>query len=242
MPICQSFDDRYLGDYVTRSFMSALLHYRQSDGTELASEKEHVMHFKSAGLVTFSKKAYGVLGLSKGGVIKLLADDKTFSDCGYRISQPGNKQLVSSWSSSHSGDGKRFTSTGQFMQSKFRVSNSIDHGLLRIAAFFFRKRLIGMLKRAFILDAKKSNIKFERNIEIKGDKLLVVDKISSDEPIKLMTGTRHYSMRYVPSSKFFVAGEIQKEKEISVRDFMRCEIRREISLGNLEEKITIEST
>ncbi|MDE7168572.1 MAG: hypothetical protein K2N67_00055, partial [Mucispirillum sp.] len=93
-----SVDDRYLSHYVTHSFMRALVN-RKENKRSIFFQYEDVKEFKNAGLVIVRKNnSYIVMGMHKGGIIKIFKDDKEiFTDCGYRVELGKGKIAATNW-------------------------------------------------------------------------------------------------------------------------------------------------
>jgi len=241
-------DDRYLGDYITRSFVDAFYNFEKRKNNsqdkyaqiKLPYEREKITYFSKAGLATVSyKKYYLVIGLVKGGTIKLFKKDKNrllFSDCGYRIKLKSNQFAVSAWTRKDTTfdyypGNKEFNCKGSFNKKDFLVSKPFKHIMLRLFAYISGNKIINLLKNIFIISDKKTNIIFSRKIIFDENQIKIMDVIISPKEVKLMSSSGRYSLRYVPSSRFFNPNELEGINKIHYfHNFRNIEIRRIIDI------------
>ncbi len=240
-----SVDDRYLTHYVFHSFVRALEEYTPRKEIKdknhlkkahvlLPYQKEFFKHFRNAGIAIISnKKHYVICALSKGGVTSVF-DKKTkkriLNDCGYRAFI-GNAVYVTNWinndykaelTSAVNYDDNTLKVASYFYKAKFHTPTPIQHVILRIASFFVGRKIIPLMKKMFILQSKKSNIKLIREINISNKSINIRDEISSLVRISTLKSSEGLSLRYCPSSRFFQNSTLLRKnypyKEHDVKD------------------------
>lgn len=232
-----SVDERYTLHYVMPSFVSAIFnHQRQKvKAKKMPYEYEFKKYFKDAGIFVYSDaRNYAILSLKKGGVLKVFTDGKLrVNDCGYKIKLTEKKFGVTNWNGDLNIEELKdgFSIEGSFYLASYLVPTPIKHMALRILALFFGSRIIPLLKRKFILAEKKMKQKFRREFFFEKDRIFVRDRIISERKIKQLIKCDAFSMRYVPSSKFFMANELFKEDGYRVYNNVKdYEVERAIML------------
>lgn len=224
-----SVDDRYLSHYIMHSFMRALKIRDYKKGDKIF-QYETAKYFPNAGLFVYKKvNQYIVLGLKKGGIIKIYKDNKEiYLDCGYRVKAKNSGGiLTTNWQDNSYNiiqDGTKFVIEGYMNKVNQKVSTPIMHMGLRIISLLFGNKIIGFLKKKLIFANTKSNIYFKRIIKIEGDKVSIQDHIKSPDKITLEKAS-NMSLRHVASGKFFMNSDLlynkkiyEKENEFRIRE------------------------
>ena len=191
---------------------------------------ETAKYFPNAGLFVYKKNnIYIVLGLKKGGIIKIFKDNKEiYLDCGYRVkAKKSGGILTTNWQDNSYNiiqDGTKFVIEGYMNKVNQKVSTPIMHMGLRIISLLFGNKIIGFLKKKLIFANTKSNIYFKRIIKIEGDKVSIQDHIKSPDKITLEKAS-NMSLRHVASGKFFMNSDLlynkkiyEKENEFRIRE------------------------
>ncbi len=229
-----SIDDRYWTHYVFLSFVRAGMFHRErkTETQKLPHEEEGKWYFPKAGLqVTSTKKYYSILALSKGGVLVIFdkkSKQRMLNDCGYRAFV-GQKLFVSNWSNTEYT--AQETPTGLTLRSpfyhvSFHTPTPFQHFLLRCSSLLLGKRMIGVMKRKFILPSKPSPIMLERNVVWTEKEVEIQDTVTTPFELDLVKSSEGLSVRFCPSSRFYQTSalrrqhypfEARKVKEVKVR-------------------------
>lgn len=240
-----SVDDRYLSHYILHSYVSAIQNYKnRTDLHELPCEKSCSRYFEDAGLYVYSNENYyAVLGLSKGGVLKVFSQGKEIlNDCGYVIKDSSNVS-VTNWidhNYTRKRDGDCFTVSGNFHSIKQYIPTPLKHTLLRCASSMLGKSLIPILKKQLITSELTVPVKFERIVKFDKDKIIIEDCIKSDKELKEVLSSDGFSFRYVPSSKYFntneidrldIANKLTKIKQVKISKKLDC-VNNDILISN----------
>lgn len=235
-----SIDDRYLNHFILPSYINALIFYKKRNNNNIALPYESKFHkyFKNADLfINSSEKYYSILSTSKGGLLKIFKKDEKDKelacDCGYRIKDDDNI-YVTNWIDSSQAvnvEDNRIKINGHFHQARFLEPTPLKHIGLRIASFSMGHRLIPMLKDQLIKGNKKTDILFNREVIFKDDSIEINDSIDSQKKIKELSFADRYSLRYVPSSKFFNQNELKPHLSKTFKNFNEIEINKIIDLN-----------
>lgn len=227
-------DDRYLSHYVLHSFLRALEKRQDRAGTRtvVTSEMLPQKAFPNCGLAVFRRGGFsGVLGLRKGGVLKLYLNGReVLVDCGYRAILAGGSVAATNWQDpsyqcEYGQD--RFTVSGRFNKVSLKVSTPFLHIGLRGAALLAGNRLIGPLKKKIILVDKHCEIRFSRTVTLSEDQVQIVDRIDAPEPIRL-EGAGNMSLRHVASGKFFSTSDLLRDGPRVYENVKSIQLKTEI--------------
>lgn len=213
-------DDRYFSHYLMHSFARALERRRDMDvvmaSESLPFELVQETYFSEAGLCSKTAPDYfAVLGLKKGGVIKVYKNGREiWMDCGYRINYGNGTVSAMNWQDNTYKVSKElngYSVDGSFNKVHLKVSTPILHIGLRAIALLAGNRIIGFLKRQIILVKKHDEIHFKRKIEFLEDRICLTDTISSDKEF-LLERASNMSLRHVASGKFFSSSDLIANK------------------------------
>ena len=233
-----SIDDRYLNHFILPSYINALIYYnKRNKKIPLPYESNIHKHFKDSDLFIYSsEKYYSIISISKGGVLKVFKkDEKEIAcDCGYRIKDNGNI-YATNWIGSCGAqniEDNCMKINGYFNQAGFLESTPLKHIGLRIASFSMGHRLIPILKEQLIKGNRKTDILFNREIIFNEDTIEINDLIASKKKIKEMSFADRYSLRYVPSSKFFNENELRPHSTKKFENFKEIKINKIVDVNS----------
>lgn len=238
-------DDRYFSHYLLHSFLRAL-EKRQNNKVypvnRLPFQYDQVQFFRQAGLLSYTKSGkYVIIGGYKGGVCRVFDGEvPCFEDYGYRVRLGKGKIAATNWQNPNYAvnfEKDTFVVSGRFNLVKQKVSTPIMHLGLRIASVAVGSRIIGLLKKMLIFVDKQTDICFERQIKICGEKIQILDKIQSPQPIDLECADG-FSLRHVASGRFFAAADIGNHSRQIYRNIKEISLERTFVFG----KNTIEET
>ncbi|MCD6364980.1 MAG: hypothetical protein J7M14_03810 [Planctomycetes bacterium] len=242
-----SVDDRYLCHYFSHSLVKAFLYHKKRKYSEkLPCEINTNKYFPKAGLLVFSNDIYyAVLGLSKGGVITVFTrNNNSFRDCGYRIKQ-GKTIAANNFIDKYNirKDGTTFVISGHMNSMKPVVSTPLNHIVLRIISIFMKNRLIPYLKKNVIHSSRRNNISFSRQVEFEKEGITITDSINCKRKADIISECDRFSLRYVPSSKFFQLNELDGHFDTHVfRNINSLKIKKYFDVKNNKIKKEIISS
>ncbi|MCP1663171.1 hypothetical protein J2T61_001877 [Methanocalculus sp. AMF5] len=211
-----SVDDRYLSHYFLHTYISALLHYRsiESHRTLPCDIETHEKYFEEAKIyVRKSKDYYAIFSLLKG-VIKVYREEKELlNDCGYLAELTG-KRAVTNWVNDTCDiwiKGDSYKISGHFHMAPRQIIPSVlTHIILRVNSFIFGKSLIPILKKQLITKESTVPIFFQRTVTFSETAITIEDVITANSTISKLSTVDAFSLRYVPSSKYFQSKEIDR--------------------------------
>lgn len=236
-----SVDDRYLSHYFLHSYVSALINYQprsRSDTPKLPFEIENCeRYFEDAGsYVVNNKNYYAVFGLSKGVLKVFSKTDEIINDCGYVAEIKKGKFATTNWIDidyKKTRDKNTFTISSKFYRVTQHRPSPLKHFLLRVASPIFGKRLIPIMKKQLITRDVVAPITFNRSVTFLDDGILIKDVIKSKTRLEKLSASDGFSLRYVPSSKYFQAKEIKRlYKEETLNNVEGVEIEKYIDILN----------
>ncbi|MFC1786438.1 hypothetical protein ACFLY8_00160 [Halobacteriota archaeon] len=232
-------DERYLSHYFLHSYVGALLNYKpRRDIPKLPCEIKCEKYFKDAGLYVLNNgNYYAILGLSKGGVLKVFSQGKEIlNDCGYMAKISKNKLITTNWvdqSYIKEKKGNTFIVSGDFHSISQYLPTPLKHFLLRGASSIFGKRLIPILKKRLITRDIKVPTTFKRTVTFHGKRIIIDDIITSENVLKEVSTSDGFSFRYVPSSKYFQINEIKRINIDKIfQNIRKIEIKKEVDCIN----------
>ncbi|MBW3015157.1 hypothetical protein KY330_01935 [Candidatus Woesearchaeota archaeon] len=212
-----SVDERYSLHYVFPSFVAALHTYNKikslNKSIKFPYTQKFTKFFPDAGIFIYSDRInYIIMNLAKGGVMKFFHKNKILiNDCGYKVKDK-NKYGVTNWL----GDlffkvsESSLSVSGNFYEGKYLTPTPIKHAGLRVAATLFGRKIIPLLKKVFILSEKPLPQRFSRTFSFKDNFLIIHDIVKAKSKFDLYH-TSKFSMRYVPSAKFFITNELNQK-------------------------------
>lgn len=239
-----SVDDRYMSHYLLHSFLRALEKRTVAQPpavSRLPMWTTHRMSFPNCGLVTFCQNGFsGVIGMRKGGVLKLYRDGKEILlDCGYRIHLKNGTAAATNWqdpSYECRYEEDRLAVSGQFNKISLKTSTPFLHMGLRGAAFLAGNRIKSLLKKIIILVNKHYDARFERTIELLKHEIRITDRITSPVPVTV-EAAGNMSLRFVASGKFFMTSDLLRKQKEQYENIKEIKIRTLIHMekGNIEK-------
>ena len=189
----------------------------------LPCEQEGEWHFPDAGLlVRVTPSYYAVIGLSKGGVVKLY-DRRTgrlaASDCGY-WARLGDKRVVSSQSltrpARYRKDGHRIELEAEFVQVNQRVMSpwlfsafrlfSLTAGRIQAMADYIKRILV----EALVRQRRAVTIALRRTLTLDPATVMVEDALSntSEFMIETVAAGDKFATIHMGSSRYFQEQEL----------------------------------
>ena len=228
-------DQRYIEHYCLHSYVSALIHHqKRKKNLRLPCETACDKYFHESGLVVKRQDDwYCIVNLNKGGTVKLYKGNKNIvNDCGYRVWKNGLG--VTNWVAP---EAKKKVENGSLSvrmnlyKAKFFTPTAIKHSVLRVLSFVFGSRMIPLLKKIMINPSKKMDVEFKRRIVFNKNEIELFDEISSEKMISKIKSNYGFSLRYVPSSKYFQKSELyEKSPSINLKNSDKAKIRKIINL------------
>lgn len=211
-----SVDDRYLSHYFLHTYVSALLHYRQVESrlTLPCDLETHEKYFEEAKIyVRRNRGYYAIFSLLKG-VIKIYSENKEFfNDCGY-LAEVKGKRAVTNWINDTCDiwiKGNIYKVSGCFhMAPRQIIPSALTHTILRGNSIIFGRSLIPILKKQLITKESTAPINFKRTVAFSENNITIEDIITADSNISRLSAMDAFSVRYVPSSKYFLSKEIDR--------------------------------
>lgn len=241
-------DDRYYSHYLLHSFLRAIEKSEEQNRQGafeaiLPFQYNQERYFKEAGLLSYTQgDIYAVIGASKGGVCRIFQNSKEcFSDYGYRVRIGDGKIAATNWQSADyhiEYDGQKLKVTGNMNLVKQKVATPVMLAGLRVVSAVVGNKIIGMLKRLIILVDKKTDIRFERNISIQKDRIIIDDFVAAPKKIDLECA-ESFSLRHVASGKFFTLADIGDYSRSQYPGIKEIRIQRifYFDSGKIEEKV-----
>jgi len=211
-----SVDDRYLSHYFLHTYISALLHYRAAEKrlTLPCDMENHEKYFEEAKIyVRRTRHYYAIFSLLKG-VIKIYSGNKElFNDCGY-LAEIKGKRAVTNWINNTCDiqiKGDIYKISGRFhMAPRQIIPSALTHTILRGNSIVFGRGLIPILKKQLITKESTAPINFKRTVAFSETTITIEDVITADSNISRLSAVDAFSLRYVPSSKYFQSKEIDR--------------------------------
>ena len=217
--------DRYMG-YRVPEYLQSYLDYSDNDIKTILPYEEESFYklLHDAGIWTNSNsKHYIVVNLAKGGVIKIfdkINNKSLINDSGIILKVKGNQILSSQWVDNDykfKCDGKSFIVEGNFnlipSNKYFDIKKFI---IFRIFLFsigwlpFLSHKLKGTIRKILMLGNRRKSITFSRSLEIKDNKIIIVNTIRNEGKLRVLQGLigEDVSLRYVPQSRYFQSQEL----------------------------------
>jgi len=196
------------------------------DSDKLPFEKKFQKHYKEAGIYINSReKYYSIVGISKGGVVKVFDKAKkslSYGDCGYWTKSKGGKifssqSLERSRGASFNEDSielsSRFSETTRkiFTPGLFISFRLFTLSLGRLP--FFSNLVKCALVKALVLKKRTIDCVLSRKIEFENEQIRVTDIISnldSANPVFLRGGDKFTSI-HMGSGEYFQKNELGAE-------------------------------
>lgn len=198
----------------------------QESSEELPFQRKFQRYYKEAGIyIKSSDKYYAIVGVSKGGVIKVFDKEKgslSYSDCGYWMKLK-NEDIFSSQSLDRSRvacfEGDKITLSSRFSPAARKIFHPGLFILFRVFTLslgripFFSYRIKSALVKALVLKKKNIGCVLSRSIEFKDNQIDIMDSIENadiKEPAFLARGDR-FTTIHMGSSQYFQRGELEPE-------------------------------
>lgn len=215
-----SIDDRYCCHYIYQSCFRSLAYSEKINPTnfKLPFEKDTEKYFSDVGIYIrhFSGKKSIFVACKKGGVVNIYSENGIESvDYGWRANI-GNKVAVTHWQNDeyridyNRKDGTILFKISGFMSSHSWIKSSpFRHVGIRILSYLFGNRLMKLLKHVMIFRKGKTDINFQREIEINNEKINITDRFEIPKKKSIvLKKAPHYSLRHVASANLFSYEEL----------------------------------
>ena len=210
-------DNRYLPLHLYQ-YIQTYIDYKAANKKVLLpfEGKEFTKHFDNAGvLVKKIGNAYIIIGLAKGGVIRVYDVKKKkiiYSDCGYIISSDGTKASSAYFDKNRNvlKEDNKLIINGKFCKQKYLKPTKYKHILLRLilTGGILSKIARESIKKTLITKKSLLPIAFKRVIAIDKNNVRITDRVISNEKAAKLILIDKFAYRYIPSSKFFQPQEL----------------------------------
>ncbi len=245
-----SIDDRYLLHYFGPSFSLAAINLseeKKRSSLKLPFQEKFSKYFADAGLFVVSRpNLYLLINLKKGGVFKLYSHRKCLAnDLGYRIKNRSGKIYFSEFGNEKVKFSLReepfsLEISKIFSPKKYLLMTPAKRFILPIFSSLFGKFFRKLVKESALKKSSSSPYILNRSFSLEQNKLLVRDKVISkikNAKRRALWRISSQSVKLIPSSKFFQAGELANQI-LTKRIFPQTEeIVTEIDLG--KNKVTV---
>ena len=211
-----SIDDRYICHFILPSYLLTIKFISKNmiKFNRLPHEKIFSTFFKESGLWIESRpNFYFICNTKKQGVFKIYGKERqgVLSNLGYNI-ESDNRLAVTNWINDNASIIINQSSAqikGSFFLVSNKLPNSFYHFTLRLLSYFFKKRLLPVLKKYFILREKPIKGFFERSIKVSDKSIVVDDNIHHESKKKVcLYNNETSSFRYVAPSNYFQINEL----------------------------------
>tara|TARA_Y100001970_G_scaffold294299_1_gene450051 strand:+ start:5796 stop:7409 length:1614 start_codon:yes stop_codon:yes gene_type:complete len=224
-----SIDDRYVCHFILPSYLKTIEYLKGKDfvDNDLPYQISFSKKFNDSGFwIESNKNCYFICSIKKQGVFKLFSKSGqgVISDLGY-IAISKNEIALTNWINQQVDDIELNKNSliikGSFFTVSNKVPNSFYHFMLRIASFFFGRRLLPILKSYFINRNKKLKAALTRKLIFDESTLLVSDEISfkSTYDLNLFTN-ENSSFRYVAPSNYFEHNQLCSNNSLVKQSFV----------------------
>jgi len=238
-----NLDDRYLA-YIGYTYLQASLYYKED--LEIEGRERYIdKYFNQSGIWVFSNdNFYLVSNFKKGGVLK--ANFKN----GYLLKDSGvvvkirNKVYASSWLNPEEeviSEDRGYKVFRELKLLTFPKMSIIKNIFLRIfqslfGRFNFVNKITKKLLRDILISKQKSSgVKFFRVIRVFDDKLEIEDVIISSEKISKVFCGMENPYIFIPSSRYFEIGDLNRYYHQFEVGSKRVTIRRVFNEKGKEE-------
>ncbi len=211
--------DRYFGPQLIEYFDTSLIAQSFKDNPQNLPHMHNDLYkyFPEAGIVVkATKKYYFACNLNKGGTFRLVqkSNKKNYTDGGIVCALKSNVLLTNQWIDKNYKIDIRKDSLfieGKMHKIKNRMFTPFKYILFRILCLFLginpflAKKAKGFIRKALILRAPLSGLRFIKNIELKNAKINIKDQIilEKKEKISKIFVGGNFNVRYVPQSRYF---------------------------------------
>ena len=211
-----SIDDRYICHFILPSYLLTIKFISKNTikFNRLPHEKIFSTFFKESGLWIESRpNFYFICNTKKQGVFKIYGKERqgVLSNLGYNI-ESDNRLAVTNWINDNASiiiNPSSAQIKGSFFLVSNKLPNSFYHFTLRLLSYFFKKRLLPVLKKYFILREKPIKGFFERSIKVSDKSIVVDDNIHHESKKKVcLYNNETSSFRYVAPSNYFQINEL----------------------------------
>ena len=214
-----SIDDRYWCHYIGTSIYRALKIMPNNVNTlKQKSPREEFRYFHHSGyLLIKDTKNKIIISTKKGGILSVYQKNKFFSDFGWHFIYKKDELVNNFWSQKWESNLKQNINNfevnicGNLYCHSPVNSNPFNHFILRISSLLFRRFIIKFLKNKFIFKRNSNKYLFKRNIKIYEEKIIIKDRFSTNDLVKLSRAPRS-SKRHVASSDNSHEEDFKKNK------------------------------
>ena len=233
-------DERYLSHYVMHSYLRALQKYNGHNfyvPTAIPPCEQKCTHiFKQSGLIVQSDgEIYLVIGLRKGGILKVYKGNKEiYWDCGYQIPiKPGitaaTNWVDASYSVSFEVENDCYSVSGKFNKVKQKTQSPLNHLMLRVSAAIMGASVNKLIKKLTIFQDNHVNVGFLRTIHIENEKIFIEDTIDNPNQMDVYEAS-NVSLRLVASGKFFSKSDLIEHPQTDYGNAKQLIIKKTLDL------------
>ncbi len=244
-----SIDDRYICHFILPSYLLTikLISENKIKVNLLPYEKLFSNVFKDSGLWIESRPGfYFICNTKKQGVFNIYGKEGqgVLSDLGYNI-EKDSQLAVTNWINTSANIINNKSGThikGSFFLVSNKLPNSFYHFCLRLLSFSFKRRLLPILKKYFILREKPLNGFFERSIKVSDSSIVINDIIHYESKKKVdLSKNETSSFRYVAPTNYFQRNELSfyNSPIICNNIINHIQISQNIIAKNFEVKKTV---
>ena len=214
-----SIDDRYWCHYIGTSIYRALKIIPDNiNSLKHKNPRENFKYFDHSGyLLIKDTKNKIIISTKKGGILSIYGNNTLVSDFGWHFMYKKKELVNNFWSHKWESKLKKNNNYievniyGNLYEHKSIISNPLNHFILRISSLLFGKFIIKFLKNKFIFKKNLNKYLFKRNIKIYKEKIIIKDRIYTNDLVKLSRAPRS-SKRHVSSSDNSHLEDFKKNK------------------------------
>lgn len=193
---------------------------------ELPFQKKFQKYYREAGIYIDSReKYYSIIGVSKGGVIKIFDKEKerlSYSDCGYWIrlkngavfsSQTFDRSIIASLNGNNIALSTQLSKVTRKVFSPWLFITFRLFTLILGKLPFFSNWIKYALVKTLVLKKRNINCVLSRDIEFRDDQIYIIDTIKGLDivrPVSLVRSNKFTSI-HMGSAEYFQKNEIDSD-------------------------------
>jgi hypothetical protein len=224
----EKLDDRYLMHYCLPSLARTALHLAENGNPEFHSQIDsgnwQRIDLQDAGIFGLRRAGATLyIGLNKGGAFQYENEERIFIDTGYRVNSGGGTYATSvisenvQWKVADEENSITVTVEAPFERYRLLVASPTKTIILRLMRFFgpslnafFKRKMITQTDRA-----KGINLTRKISIDLVSNRMTIEDSVSGLKQGDELLVSPPWSLRTVPSARFFQIGEEEAHSRIA---------------------------